>query len=195
MELDASVENVDEIIEEMNHDTITSLRNFVESARMITRSRSNYRARTQPFSNLAASNATSMSNSRSSSFSESTTTRNFLRSPITEARPSRGQTGSVPVIGRATSAQEVDAGGRGSLASEGWRKIFGRRPSLRSDPPDERGRITASIRGISLPDILRDTTLEEFLQALENVEANDNILLTEEEETEIADTSSTDGEI
>ncbi len=178
--------NVDEMIEEMNHDTITSLRNFVTSAAIINRSIAS-RQNSIPNGNNDSSSTVPVS--RSSSISVSS------RMTASEAANSNGgpPARASGLMGRSTSTQEVDGGGR-----DGWRRIFNRRLSIRSiQNQQQQPRDLASVASmltsnhrdntVSLPDILRDTTLQEFLQAFENVrssEAGNITQLTDDVEDE-----------
>lgn len=179
-----STPDMEELLDELNHDTITSLHNFMQSARTVHRSL-----------NLGSSNSSLTGGATSSVVSEgpyiqshtsSITSR--LRDSFFQRRPPMSNNASqnsvsaedeVASLGRCASEDGTNqlSGTHGT-----WRKMFSRHSSLRSvSVPAYRHTITSrgvpSIRSnsMSLSEVLRDTTLEEFLQAIERVRVNEGL--------------------
>ena len=146
----------------MNHDTITSLRNFVESAQYV-------RGRASSHSKLHSHyRKTSQVSTRSSSFSEA----EIEAGASSRAASVHGGETETPRINtwsfvRNLSLRSVVAARDASAYATDSYGTFMKKSTSKS-------RKTSN----SLPEILRQTTLEEFLQAIERVKASQ--ILTED---------------
>jgi len=174
-----------ELIEEMNHDTITSLHNFVESAQYVkSRTGHNASSTSKPWHHHQNRNPQvrlPQVSSRSSSFS------GVERNHCAVQRNQSSSDHCATTSSRAASIH----GGETEVRRGNHAWSFVRELSFRNvEAPRENSGLESETYGtfvkkfqnrktsVSLPEILRQTTMEEFLEAVERVQASQ--LLTED---------------
>lgn len=174
VEADSDVdETLNESLDELNHDTITSLHNFIKTAKLVQRS-----LHTLPNSG-AASNYQSEADisSRPSTSASITSTPELNRSTFSKFRHTfKPRTRSEKLHRRPDSGSVTP-----DAALNAWGKF--RRGISHSGDFLAQGSATLGGRNLghhqSLAEVLRTTTLEEFLQALEKVQADDEQRMVE----------------